>query len=221
MIGKNNMKLRKDIACRYPSSPLHGLSGMTLVEIMVAMTVFSFAMIGLTYTHIYGLKLDQLVQSKLGASDQSRRAYSVLCNDIRTAKGWAIGNGTDTAFAPVSSGSQQKGNALKLYPTTTTNFVINSNIFIIYHFNTNAGELRRRASDSPLTSIARDLTNNMFFQAEDYRGVIQTTPTYRATIRTRLEFAQYQYPLTRVGNGCLYDFYKMEFCVTSHAPDGP
>jgi hypothetical protein len=194
---------------------------MTLVELMVAMSVFSFAMIGLVYTHIYGLKLDQLVQSKLGASDQSRRGFSTLCNDIRTAKGWAIGMGNNTSFTPISSGSEQKGSALKLYPTTTTNFLINSNIFVIYHFNTNTGQLWRRASDSPLQLVAQDLTNNMYFQAESYRGDMQTTPTYRATIRTRLEFAQYQYPLTRVGNGYFYDYYKMEFCVTSHAPDGP
>ncbi|MGC3960968.1 MAG: prepilin-type N-terminal cleavage/methylation domain-containing protein [Verrucomicrobiota bacterium] len=215
------MKFRKNIAGQHLNLQLNGSKGMTLVEIMVAMSVFSFAMIGLIYTHIYGLKLDQLVQSKLGASDQSRRSYSELCNDIRTAKGWAIGNGTDTSFTPINSGSQQKGNALKLYPTTKTNFVINTNIFIIYHFNPSAGELWRRGNDSALQLVARDLTNNMFFQAENYRGDIQITPTYRATIRTRLEFAQYQYPLTRVGNGCLYDYYKMEFCVTSHAPDGP
>lgn len=215
------MKLRKNIAGRHSNLPLDGSKGMTLVEIMVAMSVFSLVMIGLTYTHIYGLRLDQLVQSKLGASDQSRRGYIQLCNDIRTAKGWAIGNGTSTSFTPINSGSQQKGNALKLYPTTRTNFVINTNIFIIYRFNTNAGELWRGENNSPLQLVAQDLTNNMFFQAENYRGDIQTTPTYRATIRTRLEFAQYQYPLTRVGNGCLYDYYKMEFCVTSHAPDGP
>lgn len=210
-----HMKLRNKIAVR------GGSQGMTLVEIMIAMTVFSFVMIGLIYTHIYGLKLNQLVQSKLGANDQSRRACGEMCNDIRTAKGWAIGNGNDTSFTAINSGSQQKGNALKLYPTTTNNFVINSNIFVIYYFNTSAGKLWRRENNSAIELVARDLTNNMFFQAENYLGDIQTTPTYRATIRTRLEFAQYQYPLTRVGNGYLYDYYKMEFCVTSHAPDGP
>jgi hypothetical protein len=43
---------------------------MTLVEIVVALGIFSFVVIGLVYTHLYGLSQDQLVQSKLGASDQ-------------------------------------------------------------------------------------------------------------------------------------------------------
>jgi prepilin-type N-terminal cleavage/methylation domain-containing protein len=210
------MKLHKNAGGWNPRS-----AGMTLIEIMLAMTVFSLVIAGLIYLHLYGLRLDQLVQSKLGASDQSRRGFTTMCNDIRTAKGWAIGNGTATSFTPINAGTLQRGNALMLYPTTTTNFVINTNIFIVYHFNTTSGELLRRANNSALRTVAQDLTNNMFFQAENYRGDIQTTPTYRATIRTRLEFAQYQYPLTRVGAGYLYDYYKMEFCVTSHAPDGP
>lgn len=196
--------------------------GMTIVEMMVSMSVFSLAMIGAVYTHIYGLKQDELVQSKLGASDQSRRSYNSMCNDIRSAKGWAVGTGTSSLFTALNgAGVAQKGNALKLYPTTTTNFLINSNIYIIYHFDTNAGQLLRRDNATAATVIAQDLTNSMFFQAENYRGTIMSNSTYRAAIRSRMEFAQYQYPLTVVGQGHYYDYYKLEFCVTSHAPDGP
>jgi hypothetical protein len=194
---------------------------MTLVETMIAMTVFSLAMIGAVYSHIYGLKQDELVQSKLGASDESRRGWNLLCQDIRQAKGWNIGNGNGGTFTLIPTNAAQRGNAIQLYPTTTTNFVINTNVYIIYYFNTTAGQLLRRTSVLASNVIARDLTNNMFFQEEDYRGNVQTVRTYRAVVHTFMEFAQYQYPLTKVGPGNFYDYYKMEFRITSHAPDGP
>jgi hypothetical protein len=194
---------------------------LTLVETMIAMTVFSLAMIGAIYSHLYGLKQDELVQSKLGASDESRHGWSLLCGDIRQAKGWVVGNGSGNSFTPIPNNTLMKGNAIRLYPTTTTNFVINTNIYVVYYFNTNTSRLLRRTDNVNSSVIASDLTNNMYFQAEDYRGTPLSVQTYRATIHTFMEFAQYQYPLTKVGSGSFYDYYKMEFRVTSHAPDGP
>ena len=71
--------------------------------------------------------------------------------------------------------------------------------------------------------VAEELTNNMSFQAEDYRGVVQTggTGLWRNCIRVILEFAQYQYPLTQVGPGFMYDYYKVEFKVSPHCPTLP
>ena len=34
-----------------------------------------------------------------------------------------------------------------------------------------------------------------------------------------MEFCQYQYPLTKVGSNCLYDYYRMQFKVSSHCPN--
>ena len=197
------------------------LCGLTIPEMMVAMAVFSLAIGGAIYTHLFGLRQDQIAQSKLGASDQSRRGFGVMCRDIRMAKGWSIGNGNGSTFTPIAINTAQQGNAVRLYPTTTNNFIINSNIFVIYYFDTAQGELRRRTNNSAFTRIATDLTNNMFFRAEDYRGNTLTVPIYRANVHTFMEVAQYQYPLTKVGKGYYYDYYKMEFRVTSHAPDGP
>ena len=40
-------------------------------------------------------------------------------------------------------------------------------------------------------------------------------------IHTSLQFAEFQYPLTKVGTNYFYDYYKMEFRFTPHVPDGP
>jgi len=59
------------------------------------------------------------------------------------------------------------------------------------------------------------------FRAENYRGVTQTDLTHKGVVGVLLEFAEYQYPMTQVGPGLRYDYYKMEFKVTPHVPDGP
>ncbi len=68
--------------------------------------------------------------------------------------------------------------------------------------------------------IAQNLTNRMFFRAEDYLGNIKTDLSYKYVVHIVMEFYQYQYPLTKVGPGYYYDYYKMEFKITPHCPDG-
>jgi prepilin-type N-terminal cleavage/methylation domain-containing protein len=200
-------------------------AGMTIVELMVAMAVFSLVSVGLLYTHVYCLRQDELVNSKLGASDQSRKGFSLLARDVRAAKVWEVGNVSGvTNFAGVNLGSIQRGNALRLSYTT------NWNEGLIYYFDTNnladGGKFYRvRLPSGERTLICDFLTNRtanaLMFHAEDYRGTPQTNRTHKGVIRVLMEFAQYQYPLTKVGPGYFYDYYKLEFKLTSHVPDGP
>jgi hypothetical protein len=196
--------------------PANWQRAFTLVETMVTMGLFSLVVIAFVYTHIFGLKQDQLVQSKLGASDQSRRGFDVLASDIRAAKIWDIGNGNQASFTTIPNGTAQQGNALQLGLTT------NKSVYIRYFFNASEGTLNRMHSpaNSPITVLARNLTNAMYFRAENHRGNVQTNLTHKGIINVRLEFCQYQYPLTLVGTGYYYDYYKMEFRLTPHVPDG-
>ena len=59
----------------------------------------------------------------------------------------------------------------------------------------------------------------MFFRAEDHLGNTLVDGTSSYTIRTMMQFYQFQYPLTRVGPGYLYDYYKLEFKATRRATD--
>jgi len=197
-----------------------GRVAFTLVEIMISLSLFSLATIAMITLMMFGQRYDQLVQSKLGASDESRRGFNVLTEDIRAAKIWQIGNGSDTAFTGIADGDVQQGNAVKLSLTVDTNS------FIVYYFDTNAHELlRRHSGDLAPTLIAQDLTNitanSMTFRAENYKGEAQTDLSHKGVIIALLEFAQYQYPLTKVGPGLKYDYYKIELKATPHVPDGP
>jgi prepilin-type N-terminal cleavage/methylation domain-containing protein len=190
--------------------------GLTLVEMMVTMGVFSLVTMALISAHIFGLKRDELVQSKLGASEQSRRGFGQLAQDVRGAKKWSVGNGTRTSFTPIANGTAQQGTALQLNLTTDTNN------YIRYYFEPSKIRLCRvKSGESGYTVLAQDLTNTLYFTAENYRGDTQTTLTYKGLVNVRLQFRQYQYPLTRVGPGYYYDSYTLQFRLTPHAPDGP
>lgn len=203
-----------------PRAATRARGAFTLVELMVSMGIFSMVTLGMISLHLFGQRQDQMVQSKLGASDQSRKALSLLTDDIRTAKIYSIGNFSSGSFTNLDIGTAQQGNAVRLQLTTDPNF------HIIYYFDTAAGEMYRKKSGlsapklivSGLTNVT---ANSMSFRGENYRGEIQTDLTHKGVVSVLLEFAYYHYPYTQVGPGLRFDYYKTEFKVTPHVPDGP
>lgn len=191
-------------------------SALTLVETMVTMAVFVLLMVAFLYVHIFGLRQDELVESKLGASDQSRRAFDRVTRDIRSAKVWQIGNVSGSTFTALTNGEAQQGNALQI--SFTHNYTTN----IQYYFTAIGGDnrlCRIHTGDSSHTVIASNLINTLTFTGEDYRGTVMTDLQWRYVIHFILQFRQFQYPQTTVGTNQLYDYYKMEFRATPRAPD--
>jgi len=201
---------------------------MTLVEIMTAMGVFGLVFMALLYAQMFGLRQDELVESKLGASDQSRKSFELACRDIRCANTTSIGNVSNPlnpagTFTAIPNGTLQQGNAVQLFR------VSGSTINIIYYFDTTTtpgtNVLRRyHTGDAGSTIIASNLTNyyggTLCFVSERFDGTPVTDLVNKRVIHFTLGFLQYQYPLTKVGTKYLYDFYKMEFRVTPHVSDG-
>jgi hypothetical protein len=190
-------------------------AGLTLAETMVASAVFSLTVIGFVYCQMFGMRQDELVNSKIGASEQARLSFNDLANDIRAAKIWQIGNGDLSSFRGIPLGNNQRGNVLKLSMTTDTNN------YYVYYFNTNTSKLLRGHSGSTkVTCLAQYLTNTMYFQAQNYRGDNQTDLTHKGVIDVVMQFSQLQYPNTKIGPGYFYDYYKTELRLTPYAPDG-
>ena len=206
------------------------IPGFTLVEMMFSVSVFSIVALALVSAHILGLRENQLIESKCGASDSSRRALSKLPEDIRSAKMWRVGNisgSPATTFTAIADNTAQNGTALQLFQTT------NNSAYIIYYFDladaaNNNGKLCRftSASVAPVclaSNLVNWLTNGYSFVAEDYTGAVATNQgtsrAYKGMIHAKLQFARFQYPLTPVGTNGLYDYYKMEFKATPHLPE--
>ncbi len=193
--------------------------GLTIIEMMITMSVFGFAMMAFMYAYIFGLKQDQLIQSKLGASEESRRSFEKVARDIRCANSEAIGSYDGTTFTPNINGTNQVGNAIRIFLNAT-----NANC-IVYWFDTSGGNgnyilYRYHTGDSGKTVIASCLQNSATFSAEDYTATVQPAMLDKEVIHYMLDFREYQYPLTLVGSNLFYDRYVLDFRATPHVPGG-
>jgi prepilin-type N-terminal cleavage/methylation domain-containing protein len=200
--------------------------GMTLPEMMIAFTVFSLVVVGMVYTQMFVMRYDQLTSSKLGATEMTRMSFDQLLSDVRSCRTWAIGTGNVSSFTAAVNGTNLVGNALIVYPS------VNTNNYVLYYFTsiTNPGipgfpltniismSLCRMTNGGSnyVTTPVKYLTNTMYFCAENYAGTVQQTLTYKYIIHVKMDFCQYQYPLTYVGPGYYYDSYPVDLRVTSH-----
>jgi hypothetical protein len=205
------------------------LAGLTITELLTTVVLFSLLVTAFIYAHIFGLRYDELVCSKLGASEQSRRSFEKLTSDIRASKIWRIGSGDRTTFTSVTNGALLMGNAIQLSLTTDTN------VFVRYYFETNGpfttqpnGRLCRITSSGEYTILAQYLTNSsglsMVFRGQDYLGTatnysVLADYRYKYVIDALLEFSQYQFPKTYVGPGLYYDYYRIDLKAASHSPN--
>ena len=152
--------------------------------------------------------------SKAGASETSRRGFNLLTTEIRSAKLWSVGNGSQSAYVACGNGTNQQGNAIQLHSTTATNS------YVRYFFDQAKGRLCRAISgQTGYSVIAENLTNAMGFRAESYDGTVAQDLQYKYVIATTLEFAQFQYPLTRVGPKYYYNYYRLQLKAASHCPN--
>lgn len=181
----------------------------TLTETLVAMTIMMMVLGGLLHVQSFGLRLFQLTNSKLGASDDARHALSLLNAEIRSAKIIRIGNVSGTNFVEVGANSPQRGAAIQIYPTT------NLSSFVRYYLDTNATVLKRTANGATkITSVADYVTNYNIFTAEDAFGNTLTNNQNNRVISLKLQFYQIQYPITKIGPGNYYDYYQLSTKVT-------
>ncbi|HKS37125.1 MAG TPA: prepilin-type N-terminal cleavage/methylation domain-containing protein [Verrucomicrobiae bacterium] len=187
-------------------------AAFTLTEIMVAMAIFALAIGGAIYAHLFGLRMHGITQSKLSSTQGAQSTLNRVKDEIRTAKIVEIGNGTATSFAEIALNLPQRGNAVQIYATT------NTNTFVRYYLDDAKDELRRVQSGvAAPTVVAAYITNQVPFQAEDYRGTVLTNNQNNRVIKMTLEFYQLQHPTVKIGPGSLYDYYRLQTRITRRA----
>jgi len=196
------------------------LLGFTLPELMITASLFILMTAGFISANMFALRQDELVNSKLGANDQSRLSLTLLLSEIRGCKDVQVGTGSSNSFTSVTNGAVQQGSCLQITPS------LNTSMWIRYYFRTNGinGELWRVSSVTTNgIRILTGLTNSTVFQVFDYTGtnvltVIPTNYNYNYAVGATFQFYQYQYPLTYVGPQQYYNYYKLGFKVARRAP---
>jgi prepilin-type N-terminal cleavage/methylation domain len=193
------------------NSKLPGLRarGFTLSEIMVVMAIFSMLVICLVSSQIFGLRMHQIAQTKLSATADGRKALNHVRERIRQGKIVLVGHGSNLGFTNIADSYPQIGNAVQIHSTT------NMNQFTRFYLDPTDNNLKSITHSGGTPEIvARFVTNRMVFQAEDFRGNVLTNDDNNRVIRMTLEFYQWEYPIATIGNGGLYDYYRLQTRIT-------
>jgi type II secretory pathway pseudopilin PulG len=186
-----------------------GRMGFTLVEILVSMVLFILIIGMILATQVYGFRMFSLVRPKLSASDDARKTVGRLVDEIRSADAVHVGRGDVKAFTEITPGLKQIGNSLLIYPTT------NTNVYIRYFWDKNANALQRLTDSSPkMWTIAKSVSNEWIFAAEDYAGKTLTNNANNRVISVKLEFYETLYPKKTVGSGGFYEYYTIQTKAT-------
>jgi hypothetical protein len=177
--------------------------GFTLSEFSVSMAIFFFVTAGLLTTFIFGLKMNELTQAKLGASAGGRKALAYLVDEIRSARRVRVGVGNANAFTEAGLAEAQQGNALQIHATT------NLNEWVRYYHDP-VDEAVMRVTDSALTPVAivKNITNAIPFRAEDFLGNVQTNTQNNRVMSVDLIFSQVPFAPEYA------DYYRLRFKVT-------
>lgn len=179
-------------------------AAFTLPEIMVAMAIFSLVVLGVLTTHIFGLKMATINQSKLLATQDAREALNRVRDDIRSGKIVYVGNGGSNSFVRIPANSPQQGNSILIHQT------VNTNRFVQYFLDAADDALKRRTSGGQIDVVANYITNMIPFRAEDHLGRVLTNNQNNRVIRMNLEFYQWEFPEE-------YDYYRLQTKVTRRA----
>src|SRR5450756_966231 len=96
--------------------------GFTLPEILIAMTILIMVVGGILSAHIFGLRMFQLNQTKLAATEWSRTTFRRIADEVRSGNEVQVGNinSTNQTFEGLLDGEPQQGTGLLIYPTTDT-----------------------------------------------------------------------------------------------------
>ena len=184
-------------------------SAFTLVESLVVTAIMVLALGASLVAHFTGLRMHELVKSKIGASEDARKAINLLSTEIRSAKIIRVGTGSAEGFVEVADDQLQQGNALQVHPTT------NLNSYIRYYLDRSDNRLKRSVNGSNVTTVvASFITNNLVFRSQDAFGHTLTNNQNNRVIDMQLEFYQIQYPIVRIGPGNYYDYYKLSTKIT-------
>lgn len=178
--------------------------GFTLPEMLIACTIFSMAVLGITVAHLFGLRMFQITQTKLNATSGARLAIGKMTDEIRQSKSVFVGNVGSGSFVGLLDGEKQQGGGLLILPTT------NAANFILYFVNPSDQTFRRTSGGATLI-LARSVTNSVVFQCQDLQGNVLTNNSNNRVIYFGLRFYQPQ-SFARAA-----DYYQLETAVARRA----
>jgi prepilin-type N-terminal cleavage/methylation domain-containing protein len=194
------------------------ISGFTLMEMMIALMVFSLLIAAMVAIQIFGMRVYTLGATKLTATSGARKTLDVMRDQIRSAKIVYVGTYTAPSgpFNRVANGSLQMGNALAIGGLTNS---ITTNYTIYYLDNSQPTNLMCSVTNGMVTVLTKYVTNYYCFFAEDYQTNIVSNYNNNPVIHVVMQFDQWEYPLGFIGTNAVnaYAFYRIQARVARRA----
>jgi prepilin-type N-terminal cleavage/methylation domain-containing protein len=178
-------------------------TGFTLAEMMIALAVFSLAMIAMIGVQIFGLRVYTLSSSKMIATTGGRQLLDKMRDPIRSANTVVVGFYNNNSFTSVTNGAPQIGNAILI--SMVTNAFTAQNSIVFYHDM--ASSSLRIVTNNGNTVLANSITNDFCFQAEDFRGNLLSNYLNNPVIRVDLGFIQWNF---NSGSSGYYNLYHLQ-----------
>ena len=190
-----------------------GALAYTLTEVMVTMAVMMMVMAAVISCHLLGLRMYELTKAKLGASDDARKAISLIISEVRSAKNVRVGSGDAASFKEVGLDTPHVGSSIQVYAST------NTNNWVRYFWDMSDQKVKRvNSAGSPVQVVASSISNEMVFSVEDFTGTPLMNNAMECVISLNLQFYQLQYPSVTIGPGKHYNYYQLQTRVTPRAP---
>ena len=155
----------------------------TLVEMMVASSLFSLVILGILACHLAGLRFQQLIQPKLLNAQYERQTLGRLIEEVRCANSLQVGTGSLSAFTAAGPTNVQAGNALRIYTSTNT-----SQYIYYFHDLATATVQRVPFQSTSAIIIASAVTNDTIFTMQDFAGNALTNSQNNAVMSLLLQF---------------------------------
>ena len=159
--------------------------GFTLTELMFTTALLVLVFGAVFICQFYGMQMHNFIRPKLENAAFARDTLARLVEEVRCAQTVEIGQGTQATFTSAGSTNAQSGNALRIW------LAGNTNQFIYYFRDAGTETLQKRAlGSSNAVIVAREVTNTVVFQLENFLGVLQTNNQNQTVVDVRLQMRQ-------------------------------
>jgi len=158
-----------------------GERGHTLTETIVASALLCLVTGTIAVCNIAGLKFTEYVRPKIDNSRYARQTVARIIEEVRCASSVEVGTGTATTFTNAAVNKPQAGNAIRIYPTNSTQY-------IYYYLDTNTQSLLEvPLGASTAFEIAECVTNLAPFTMENFAGTTLTNPANNSVLSLQLQ----------------------------------
>ena len=163
-------------------------SGFTIAELLIALSIFLVCVLGLVSLQVLGLQMNAIAASKMKSTASGLKTLNAVRNQVLGANSVQVGNGDNNSFTATGT----IGNALQVYPTT------NSSNYLRFYLSTDDNTLYElNNSNSAVTAIAPNVTNESVFQTVDFQGNTSSSSREHYSIRMTLQFSQLDYKVPK------------------------